>query len=430
MNRLLLIICILVSLTHGVAHDNQTMAQTPLQLTSAEVKPCDASNAKGRPTLKRRQLKPTIPAADQDSNARKRSENQECTRKLSEGESVNDQNRVRIEFEGLHAFTESDVLRAFSEEHVLVSRDRLPGANAIDKAATVLKNLLRTHGYMYATVSGLRVEEGRAVKFVVDEGIRLSIAELLFEGNRIFSSEELAANLRRCLADYSEHTELGFDSNVLDVCQRRLLNSIRSRGYLQAKLKELRIAITAQGLGITVPVDEGKLYRLGKIKIEGAKALTPGEVRARLGAQEGDVADGDRIAKWLFEDLKSMYGEMGFIQYMAEPIPTFESNPRNDKEGIVDLVVFVEEGKQFTLRSITFIGATLSEEELSELFLIRVGDLFNQRLFEDSIKRLNDSERFEPLDKDKDTDFRTDEEEGTVRIVIKLEKRALLQVSR
>jgi outer membrane protein insertion porin family len=190
------------------------------------------------------------------------------------------------------------------------------------------------------------------------------------------------------------------------------------------------MVITAQGLAITVPVDEGVLYRLGKIKIEGAEALTPGEVRARLGAQEGDVADGDRIAKWLFEDVKSIYGEMGFIQYMSEPIPTFKSNPQSDKEGIVDLVVSIEEGKRFTLRSLTLIGELLSEEELGELFLIRVGDIYNERLFAESIKRLNDSGRFEPLDKDKDADFRTDEEEGTVGIVIKLRKRALLQVSR
>ena len=430
MNRLLLIICIFVSLTHGGARETQIMAQAPPQLTSAEIKPCDASNAKGRPALKRRQAIQNIPIADQDSNDRESSENQKCTHQLSEGESVSVQNPVRIEFEGLHAFTESDVLRAFREERVALPRDHLPGVHAIDKASTVLKNLLQTHGYMHATVSGLRVEETRAVKFVVDEGIRLSIAELLFEGNRIFSSEELTASLRRCLADYSEHTELGFDSNVLEACQRRLVNSIRSRGYLQAKSEEPKIGITAQGLAITVPVDEGMLYRLGEIKIEGAEALSPDEVRARLGAKEGDVADSDRIAKWLFEDLKSIYGEKGFIQYAAEPTPTFKSNPRNAKEGIVDLVISIEEGKQFTLRSLTFIGATLSEEELSELFLIRVGDLFNQQLFEESIKRLNDSERYEPLDKDKDTDFWTDEEEATVRIVIKLQQRALLQVSR
>jgi len=211
MNRLLLIICIFVSLTHEGARDTQTMAQRPPQLTSAEVKPCDASNAKDQPTLKRRQAIQNIPTADQDRNDQESSENPKCTHQLSEDEALNNQNPVRIEFEGLHAFTEADVLRAFREERVALPIDHLPSVDAIDKASTVLRNLLHSHGYMYATVSGLRVKEARAVKFVVNEGIRLPIAELLFEGNRIFSSEELAASLHRCLADYSEHTELGLE---------------------------------------------------------------------------------------------------------------------------------------------------------------------------------------------------------------------------
>jgi len=378
MNRSLLIICMLVLLTHGGARETQTMGQTP-QLPSAELKPCDGSIV---------------------------------------------ENSVGIEFEGLHAFTESDVLKVFREERVALPKDRLPGPDAIDKAGAVLKNLLHTHGYMHSTVTGLGAEETRTVKFVVDEGIRISIAELLFEGNRIFSSQDLAASLRRCLGDYSD-TELGFNRDVFDVCQRRLVSLIRSRGYLQAKLEEPRIVITGQGLVITIPVDEGMLYRLGEIKIDGAETLSPDEVRARLGAQEGDVANGDRIAKWLFEDLKSVYGEMGFIQYTAEPTPTFKSNSRNATEGIVDLIISIEEGKRFTLRSLTLIGNNISEKELGESFLIRVGDFFNQKLFEESIKNLNDSGIFEPLDKDRDADFRTDEEEGTVKIAIKLRKRAL-----
>jgi outer membrane protein insertion porin family len=315
------------------------------------------------------------------------------------------------------------VLKVFRDERVALPGDRLPGAEAIDRAAAVLKSLLQTRGYMNGTVNSLRVEEAGAVRFVVAEGIRLSIADLLFEGNRVFSSEHLAASLRRCLVDYSEYTGLGFDREVFDVCQRRLVNVVRSRGYLQAKLEEPRSVITEQGLLITVPVDEGPLYRLGEIKIEGAEALSPAEVRARLDTSEGDVANGERIAKWLFEDLKGIYGEMGFLQYSAELIPTFKSNPRNGQEGIVDLVVSIEEGKRFTLGSLTLIGESLSEKELRELFVIRVGDIYNQRLFEESIKRLNDSGRFEPLDKDKDADFRGDEEERTVAIVVKLHKR-------
>jgi len=118
-------------------------------------------------------------------------ENPKCTHQLWEDEPVN------IEFEGLHAFTKSDVLRAFREERVALPTDRLPGVDAIDKASTILRNLLHSHGYMYATVSGLRVKEARAVKFVVNEGIRLPIAELIFEGNRILGVRDICKRRRK-----------------------------------------------------------------------------------------------------------------------------------------------------------------------------------------------------------------------------------------
>jgi len=57
---------------------------------------------------------------------------------------------------------------------------------------------------------------------------------------------------------------------------------------------------------------------------------------------------------------------------------------------------------------------------LLNLLLIRERDVFNQQLFEDSIDKLNQSGRFQWIDRDRDTDFKTDEERGFVEIVIKL----------
>ena len=114
---------------------------------------------------------------------------------------------------------------------------------------------------------------------------------------------------------------------------------------------------------------------------------------------------------------------MGFIEYAAELNPTFKNNPRNASEGIVDFEVTIDEGKRFTLRSISFIGDNLPEKELRDLLLTREGDIYNQRLYEESIDKLNDSGWLEPLHKDKNADFRTNEEEGTIEIAIKVQKR-------
>jgi hypothetical protein len=50
-------------------------------------------------------------------------------------------------------------------------------------------------------------------------------------------------------------------------------------------------------------------------------------IRNVIGLKPGDVADGQRIGKSLLKNLKA-YGGQGFIQYEAEPTPSFRDDPK------------------------------------------------------------------------------------------------------
>ena len=91
-------------------------------------------------------------------------------------------------------------------------------------------------------------------------------------------------------------------------------------------------------------------------------------------------------------------------------------------EGVVDFTVNIEEGQQFKIRSIRFLASNLSNRDLRELLLIREGDVYNRQLIDQSISRLNEFGLFEKIDKDKDIEFRTDEEVSLIDIVIKLKR--------
>jgi outer membrane protein assembly factor BamA len=60
---------------------------------------------------------------------------------------------------------------------------------------------------------------------------------------------------------------------------------------------------------------------------------------------------------------------------------------------------------------------------LLSLLRLRSGEVFNQRLFDESIDELNKLGRFELIDRDKDTDYRTDVEDALIDIVIKIRNR-------
>jgi outer membrane protein insertion porin family len=234
----------------------------------------------------------------------------------------------------------------------------------------------------------------------------------------------------------------------LDVDLRLVDNYMRSKGYLQARHGEPRVegvgprrtgfpilplpflSSVDEGLRVTIPIVEGKLYRIGEMKIEGNSIYSEDQIRSVIGLNKGDVANGEKIGKALFENLKKVYGSQGFIEYTAEPNPTFKDNPQNPNEGIVDFTITIEEGKQFTLRRLEFVGNTFTRDNvLRREVLINEGDIYNQTAWEYSVIKLNQSGYFEPIDKDKDADFRTNEEEATVDINLKVTERGRQQIS-
>ena len=128
--------------------------------------------------------------------------------------------------------------------------------------------------------------------------------------------------------------------------------------------------------------------------------------------------------------MKKIYGSQGFIEYTAEPVPTFKDNAQNANEGVVDFTITIVEGKQFTLRRLEFSGNTFTRDSvLRREVLINEGDIYNQGYWEYSVIKLNQSGYFEPIDKDKDADFRTSEEEATVDINLKVTERGRQQIS-
>jgi outer membrane protein insertion porin family len=385
------------------------------------VVPCPQDSVSGRPTFRRRQPTPANSAPREGVKTQETAESVDCGADAATNSAVNDSVAVTVSFEGLHAFAESDVLKIFRERRVGFPTTGGPDHDVIERALALLKELYQSRGYEQVTVDARRNEFSQAITFFINEGPRFQIAEIAFEGNRIFSSQELATSTREYLDQY-EISRTGYDAEIVNYCRYKLTNLVRSKGYLQAKFSEPKKEVRGQALVISMHLDEGKLYRMGQISIEGARAVSDQQVRAMIELQSGQVANGELLSKNLYEDLKKVYGELGYIQYTAEITPEFESISPN--EGVVNFKIEIEEGRRFWVRAVDFAGDNLPRPELKGLLLIREGAIFNQRLFEESVNSLNATGLFEFVDKDKDVDFRSNEEEGLLDLKIKLKRKS------
>ena len=366
-----------------------------------------------------------------------------------------------LQFTGLKAVQESDVLKAFREKRAGISKESVYDPVKARNATRILRELLAAKGFPNAKVNVKEEEVSAtsiAVTFEVDQGNRSRIVDIEFEGNEHFKDGELRNALQLVKETGLISRFKGEDILNLEKLQYDLQKNVKaymfSKGYFQARIGEPQVV----GLGykrtglpvigslplplisskddtlkIIVPVTEGKLFRVGDIKVEGNSIFSEQQILSYVGLKKGDIADGKRLQDAVYDDkvgLKSAYGQQGFLQFNAEYEPVFKDNPANPDEGIVDITITIDEGKQFTLRRLEFTGNTFTRDRvLRREFLINEGDIYNSRTIEYSVARLNQTQYFDPIDKDQDVETRTDEEQGDVDLIVKVKEKGRQQIS-
>ncbi len=246
-----------------------------------------------------------------------------------------------------------------------------------------------------------------------------------FAGNKIFSKQELLGIANKCLDKWTAP----YETEQLDYCLHVVQNHIRSKGHLQARFEKTLYEQTDGVQKARIPVEEGPLYRVGKIEIENAKILTPAQILDMINLSPGDIADGEKLSKGIYERAKEAYGNLGYIQYTAEIVPTFQVKEKAE-EGVVDLTITVDEGQQFRVRSIKFAGGDKrTTDMLRRELMVRDGEVYNLDLFQKSIARMNGTGLFDQIDVDRDVEYQTDRETALLDLTIKLKKKIASSVS-
>ncbi|MBL8181013.1 MAG: outer membrane protein assembly factor BamA [Blastocatellia bacterium] len=363
-----------------------------------------------------------------------------------------------LTFKGSKAIPESDILKEFREKRVGISKESVYDPVKARNATRLLREMLASKGFPNATVTVQEEEVSAtsiALTFNVDQGNRSRIIEIDFEGNENFKDGELRGALQ--LVKETGIIERFKGMDILDMrklqydLERNVRSYMWSKGYFQARVGEPVVVdqgykrtgfpilklfplplVTSKDdtLKIVIPITEGRVFRVGELKVEGNSIFSEQQILAYVGLKKGEIIDGKRLQDGVYEDLKKVYGGQGFVQYTAEPEPEYKDNPANPKEGIVDVTIRIDEGKQFSLRRLEFVGNTFTRDRVMRReFLINEGDIYNQNYLEISVARLNQTQYFDPIDKDQDVEIRTDEEQGNVDLILKVKEKGRQQIS-
>jgi outer membrane protein insertion porin family len=352
-----------------------------------------------------------------------------------------------ITYVGTSSVSQSDILDRFKQDKVGLVVESQYDPTRIKRAEVSIKNLLAEHGRQFATIrSEVRQIPPAAVgiTFVVKEGPKVKVGKIRFDGNKNISSRVLRAamkNLRPIGIPHSIFLENIFaktyDATKLEEDTERVRAEYQNRGYFKANVtdpktvihdtghKGFHIPLLQSGPGkavdITMPIDEGDKYRLGKITFKNNKFLSnTAALRNLFPLKDGDIFSREKVAKGL-ENLRKAYGQYGYINYTGVPSTTFD-----DEKKLANLEIDIDEGKQFYVRRIEFQGNTTTRDKVIRRELsLEEGGIYDSRLWELSLQRLNQLSYFDQLKPDDPnvTEKRLDEKNGQVDLTLKVHEK-------
>jgi outer membrane protein insertion porin family len=353
-----------------------------------------------------------------------------------------------LQYNGLKSATESEILTRFKERRVQVGKESQFDPAKANGARIVIRELLAEKGHPDAKVE-VEVEEISATTvalvFNIEEGPRVRVKEIEFVGDRDGFSQR---NLRGAMKLVKESgiistftsKDIYFRDKLLDDLER-VRFFLGTKGYLQAKIGEPKVepagttgtgipipllSKSGPGLKVTIPIEVGRRYKISKVEEKGVTIFQPGVVKAVSGLQEGDWVDAKKIQENVFKGVKDLYGTQGYIQADVSFIPNFIN--RTAEEGDVEIMLEVDEGRQFSLRRLEFIGNTNTRDVVMRReVLLNEGDPYNKKYWDLSILRLNQLGLFEEI-KDKDAITRTNDRDQTVDIDLQVKEKGRQQI--
>jgi outer membrane protein insertion porin family len=275
----------------------------------------------------------------------------------------------------------------------------------------------------------------RKIIFTIDEGPKVRIGDIGFEGNTVFSEGELRSSLeltkeRGLISLFKGQDKFIKDKMEYDL-NLNLLERYREVGYLYAKAGEPSVQIveaprgwllffrkTKQQYYLTIPIEEGEQFRWGSFEIEGIDTFDPELVKTGYNIIPGEVINYVAL-KESNEELKKLYSTNGYLDMTVIP----SMNPDVESR-TVDVKIIIDEGKQYIVNRIDFAGNTKTRDKVMRReFFLEEQQLFNGTLLDFSILRLNQLGFFEPIE-EKDYEVIKKPSEGEVDIVVSVDEKS------
>jgi outer membrane protein insertion porin family len=284
----------------------------------------------------------------------------EVTFKIDEGHTTVISN---ITFEGNTVVTDKTLKKQLSLKEVrkIGSKGEFQEAS-LDKDRQAIRSYYTDRGYADMQIRDVvrtieynpdKKRDEMTIHYVIQEGSPYTFEGITFNGNTIFTDEELSKGFK--IKEGEVFNQSKFQQGMMDVVNMYYNNGYTSNGFNPIPAKDSE----KKTLSYTIIIQENPRSHIENVVIKGNNRTKDHVIRREIMLESGDVFTANKLQT----SLRNLYN----LQYFSSVVPDVQTGSEPD---LVDLIFTVEEQSTTSIEfGVTFSGVTDSDDLPVSLFV-------------------------------------------------------------
>lgn len=283
------------------------------------------------------------------------------------------------------------------KEVVTIKEQSILNPAQINKDSEAIQYLYKTKGYYNTRVTPeitFPTEDTAVVNFVIEEGDKIYIKDITFQGNQNFDDDELEDVIETNTKGwFSWITDSGLlDRDKLNQDAGRIINFYGNKGFLDARIGDPVVKQEEEWLYITFVIEEGRRFRVGEIDIQGDLIKSKEELLAELEILEEEFVSREILRQDILT-ITDIYAEQGYANANIRP-----RIQKSDDSTTIDILIDIDKRELVYVNRITISGNDRTRDNVIRREIeVEEGGIFNAKAMRDSIQNLQYLEFFEEV---------------------------------
>ncbi len=282
-------------------------------------------------------------------------------------------------------------------EVVTAKRGSILNINVIQNDMSRIEDLYKEKNYHNVGVDYkiFEREDNQAdLEFIIEEGAKFKIEKIVFEGNKAFTDKKLKRQMTTSETSLlSWITEAGdLDEDNLEQDTARLRAFYHNSGYIHAQVGAPQVEFKEDDIIITIKIDEGEPFKVGKVTLAGDLILTEEELLKNIKITREEFYSREVLRTDVLA-LTDLYADEGYA--FADVAPMIKTIPEGPK---VDITFNIEKGKPVYYEEIIISGNTRTRDKVIRRQLrVYEQELTSSRRLKRSITNIQRLDYFEDV---------------------------------